>query len=465
MSLNKRPEIDRFSLNDDSAKRAFTDHFNQTAGFIAREQTPDKGSDYLVELITSESYASNQYFAIQLKSIERPVFIENGTMISYAFKTSRLGYLTSNVPVYSLLIFYDISSKILYYDFSDKIYARLRNERENDSWEDNDTVNVKIPVLNILDCETVKDIHQEFTKRYKQAKIMQQSHGHHYGLPVLKTNFDGEYDLHNLEHVKAILKRLGISSTAMHNMTLMYELLAKVPVREIEEDKDLLLISCIAYAEVGKLSESMLYINKLERKFQISDDQQSMITFVKLKNQLNMGLLDAGSFVDQARKLEPDVEGIENKVTLRLNLVFFDLLNLKRSTVMPLSLASELKQLNADIEKFEDSISKYKFKVWNAEALSLYINHQRHQAFKEIEVKEALGVEIKMSERLQKVDYIMQLHRLFLVSVNEVLTYAKTKSDTVLQSVAIDAIVKYYLDRSLQLIEQGQPPEKGDQVY
>ena len=40
MSLNQRPEIDRFSLNDDSAKRAFTDHFNQTAGFIAREQTP-----------------------------------------------------------------------------------------------------------------------------------------------------------------------------------------------------------------------------------------------------------------------------------------------------------------------------------------------------------------------------------------------------------------------------------------
>lgn len=459
MTLYDRPQIDQFALNDDTANLAFRSFFSFNAGFIPREQVPDKGGDYQVELISAKQSATNHHFTIQLKSVEKPVFVDNGTDISYSFKTSRLGYLLSNVPVYGLLIICDLKTSNLYYEFSDKIYTRLGKERKDTAWENQESVNVKIPTANLISPETVLMIHQEFTHRYKQAKVMQQSHGSNYGLPVLETPLNGEYDLHNPEHIKLILKRISISTGMLHDMTLVYELLIRIPVHDIEQDKHLLMISSIAYAEVGKLSESMFFINKLERKFDLSSDQKSTVDFVKLKNQLNLHIIDVESFAQQARLLQPGVEGVENNIILRLNIVFFDLLNLQSHVFMPPQLAVELEQLSSEIKALDDGIEKYKFKIWNAEALGLYINHIRHQNFKEFEIKAAFNVKVDEKDRMGKFKQLFELHLLFLREMNEVLEFGKVKNDQGLCASAVEAIIKYTLDWELQLITQHQPTD------
>ncbi len=46
MALNDLPQIDDSSENDNLAKSYFTSLLNQKAGYISREQTPDKGTFY-----------------------------------------------------------------------------------------------------------------------------------------------------------------------------------------------------------------------------------------------------------------------------------------------------------------------------------------------------------------------------------------------------------------------------------
>jgi len=93
MAFDDLPEIDQSSKNSDLSERRFTDLLNPHTGFICRTDVPDKGCDFDVELIVEKSGASNWRFPTQLKSSEEMTIIEDGGVISYPFKTSRLGYL------------------------------------------------------------------------------------------------------------------------------------------------------------------------------------------------------------------------------------------------------------------------------------------------------------------------------------------------------------------------------------
>ncbi|WP_316844982.1 DUF4365 domain-containing protein [Pedobacter psychrodurus] len=130
MAYDDLPQVDPPSEHDDEAKNRFTAVFSQKSGFIPREQSPDKGNDYLVELIEERS-AKNNHFCVQLKSVESPSIIKEGTIISFQWLTSRLGYVMRNVPIYGILVIYDVSSEKLYYEYIDKIYEKLL-ERETD---------------------------------------------------------------------------------------------------------------------------------------------------------------------------------------------------------------------------------------------------------------------------------------------------------------------------------------------
>lgn len=110
MGMNDLPQIDDSSENDDEAKSYLSLLFSQKAGFITREQIPDKGCDYLVEII-EEKLATNRSFGVQLKSIQHPSVIEDGQTISYTWKTARLNYLKQTAPIYGLLVLYDVSVK------------------------------------------------------------------------------------------------------------------------------------------------------------------------------------------------------------------------------------------------------------------------------------------------------------------------------------------------------------------
>lgn len=87
MSFNNLPKVDRSAEKESLSKNALREHFQEETGFIAREDHPDKGCDFLVEII-SDGNATNWRFLVQLKSSDNVTFIKGDKFISYPFELS-----------------------------------------------------------------------------------------------------------------------------------------------------------------------------------------------------------------------------------------------------------------------------------------------------------------------------------------------------------------------------------------
>ena len=68
MSLYDSPLIDNSAKHSETSERRLKDVLNSESGFICRSEIPDKGCDFLVELILNDKNSSAWRFPIQLKS-------------------------------------------------------------------------------------------------------------------------------------------------------------------------------------------------------------------------------------------------------------------------------------------------------------------------------------------------------------------------------------------------------------
>jgi hypothetical protein len=71
------PQIDVSSINSNLSAVRLYSYLNQANGFIAREDVPDKGGDFYVELILQNKDVFNWRFALQLKSVQNLKTVDN----------------------------------------------------------------------------------------------------------------------------------------------------------------------------------------------------------------------------------------------------------------------------------------------------------------------------------------------------------------------------------------------------
>lgn len=150
----------RFSkLRDSSLKKN---------GFLSRTESPDYGVDLDIELIDHNSGATSKKFGVQIKSMTevKTATYSSETFVSLPFKTSRLRYLAEREPTYGLILVYSEKEQETYFDYVEEIINRLNEIKADDSWKNQDSVNILIP-FQILSNETSKEIHNKFTLRFK----------------------------------------------------------------------------------------------------------------------------------------------------------------------------------------------------------------------------------------------------------------------------------------------------------
>lgn len=452
MAFNDLPQIDNASRNDDEAKTAFARLFAQKAGFIPREQNPDKGCDFLVELITDLTGATNWNFSVQLKSIENTEPIKKGEFISYPFATSRLGYLMRNQPIYGILVLYDVSSETAYYEYADELYGRLMKERENEEWKNNEKVNVHIPATKVLDANSLKTIHQTFYNRFTNLARMNTDHGSTYNLPVHSASKSDKFDFDKVEDVIKILKRWGISSVVLGDMAVISGLLAKVPNNDIVADKDLLLLAALSYSETGKIAESAYYTDRLHKRFALSPGEQIMIDYIALKNQLSLGSKGPKEFIEEAKAMLTRNPGLQNEITLRLNILYYELSSIRGFEPMPELLVEEISSLAEIIEKLEESTSKYYNKIWNLENLALLLGHLIGEGYNEMSVREAFSMPLSREEVLLRTRRLIGLQSMFNREMIKIDGYAEKHQDFLLQAYAIHVLIRYQLGQMIKSV-------------
>jgi len=148
MAFSNSPIVDTSAKASEESILFIRSILSTKNGFICREESPDYGCDLELEVITNGQNASGKKIPVQVKSWKRCKIIKLNTenYISKPFNTSRLAYLCQRPPAYGLILIYDEPNTKCYFDFVEDIMARLDNSHLDDSWRDQESVSIHIPV-------------------------------------------------------------------------------------------------------------------------------------------------------------------------------------------------------------------------------------------------------------------------------------------------------------------------------
>ncbi len=456
MSLFSKPQIDTSAINSSNSENSLLQLLSESNGFISRKEIPDKGCDFMCELIEGSS-VTGQKFPIQLKSIESVNFVENGAYISYPLLTSRLGYMLSHLPTTGIIVFYDVEKEKLYYDFSDAVYDRLMLERGTDDWTHNESVNIRIPVLNTFDQTSVKQFHSKILGRFKQASKMQIANGKKYNLPSINLSQQFQFDFNNIDHLKLLLKQFGLAFLGSYDLNIIYKTISKLTVNDINSDKEILILAAISYCEVGRYTESDIFVRRLRVQDDLSDSQKAMIDYVDSKNQLLLGLIDNKIFQSKLQALKEKTVG-EN-VIIDINILRYKLIDLKSGEVEN-QLKIELNNIFKSItESRAPETMKQLYNIWNSENEAIIITHNLSYELGLYKVKVAVGSDLSLNEKKSLIEGYLKDEHIFLNRINEIYKKAYQDKNIFVQASALSANVTYFLHKLIIYIAQDTPLE------
>ncbi|MDB4905091.1 MAG: hypothetical protein JWQ63_4372 [Mucilaginibacter sp.] len=454
MAFRDFPKIDKASVNSDKSDTAVLGILSQANGFICRRDVPDKGCDLDAELIIAGTNASNWRFGIQLKSVEQLTLVADGTMISYAFETSRLGYLLNRPIGSGMVVIYDVQNGQLYYDYAEKIYMRLIRERQSDDWLDNDSVNIHFPIINSLNDATAKHIHEKFTDNFKKASLILASQGPRYDYPAIPLQ-ETQFDLNNPENVTKLLLEFGFSLMRTHDINLLYGLIITIPSATIDQHPELMVMAAVVYGEVGKRYDSEHYIHKLTRRGKIPNEHRQLIGFTHLKNQLALNQMDIPEFIQAAKLLRKDALTLQNEVLLDLNIIFYELLVPKFYHLLPEGIHERIKETFEKIQQLKtDDQGKRLLEVWNAENLASLIGYYRLKQLNQLAIQRAMGMKNKSSELVRESNMLADLQQELYTGLERLYNIGKDTEDKLLQAYSVVVRSRYVLTQELDLISQ-----------
>lgn len=440
-------------MNEDRSKNRLLSYFSKDAGFIAHEQTQDFGVDYKVELIAKG--ATNWSFDIQLKSVEKPKVILDGQYLSFSIKSSTLNYLLRNEPIYGLLVIYDLGSNSLFFDYIDALYRRLLEEREDRSWEDNDRLSVRIPTGNVIDTFAVADIYNKFLLRFKNRGEMNSDHGANYGLPSVGgiSQIKG-VRLGSIEDAVTELRTKGAILLAQRDLRRVYELLETLPRNQIVSNREVLLVAAMAYSGVGKLADSMYYIERLSKKYTLSESEQRSVTLTSLKNKLGSGEIDRETFIARVKLLLNGANTSE-ELSIRLNILYFELGKIQGFERMSVKVVAEFEELEQMISEVQDIKQRNYFKANNLDNLAVIVTHERMEDMNRKAVFDQLGMEMEESQRQHYLEKGSTLHHWLNEGYAEVSRYAFKNNEFVLLAMIVVSKLKFWLNFQMDVLVFG----------
>jgi hypothetical protein len=455
MAFHDRPLIDPPSVNSELSENAVKRVLNQLTGFVCRPDIPDKGCDFDVELILIGQNASNRRFGIQIKSVEILPLLADGKTISYAFSTSRLGYLLNRLVGIGLLVIYDVANDQLYYEYADRLYWNLMDEKGSDEWQKQDSVNIHIPISNKLDKEAALNIHQTFVQRFEKASFILASQGSRYDLPVIKTTTDERIDIRNPDQVKEFLLKHGLGLMRSYDMDLAYALISQLPAGEIENHIELMIMASVVYGEVGKRYESENYIRKLQKRKAIIPEYDYLIGYSHLKNRLALDQITIAEFIDEAKGIRHKVHGLQNEILLDLNIIFYELLAIKFYHGIPEDMHDRIKKTFERIQILEtDEANRHLLEVCNSENLSAFIGYYRLKQLNDVAIQRAVKVPNRSQELVQESKMIIALQEELNQGLERLFEIGKETGDKLLQGYTILVRSRYIVTQEIDLISQ-----------
>ena len=317
MAFNNNPIVDENSERSEESVSLTKQVFSRKSKFITREEFPDYGVDLDIELMNESSEATARKFAVQIKSTKSAKFvtIDDTKYLSLPFKTSRLGYLARRIPVSGLIVVYDEFHSKLYYDYAETIISRINGERNSDNWKNQESVNIHIPLENLLDGDSVNSIHNKLTHKFKNFELLFLEYSNiESNAESFPKSKDEKISLKDLEDYGYIL----INQQDFHILKTIF---SNFSFTEIVSYPKLCLYATITYCETGYAIQSLSYLYQCKRNFEkYTNYELELIKIIEPKIKLLVGDLSIEEYAKIIELSLGDMSLELNKVNIKINL-------------------------------------------------------------------------------------------------------------------------------------------------
>jgi len=263
--------------------------------FVARVPEPDYGVDFLAEVVTDDSEATNWHLAIQLRSQDPAQFVEQGAYVSVGFKTRALNYLFRGVGL-SIIVAYDVPRDRLYWQWTHEAIVAL--DAGNREWRDQETVSVRVPTQNALTVEAADVIRREVLEYHQRALASTEAL-----LAPVESRAAAER-LASERDVVAAIRDGGVAlvSAGLHSEVLSG--LRGVPEADWIRDHVVVLAVAHAYERCGSPLQALYYANRIPSDVpQFDDDHWALVSCIRSSARLALGQIEAEDHWEELREV------------------------------------------------------------------------------------------------------------------------------------------------------------------
>lgn len=434
MSFIENPKIDLSSERCEESVNKTRSLFTRKEGFILREENPDCGVDFDVELIENRE-ATRRKFAIQIKSSKefKEKIIGEKSYLSLDFYTSRLGYLSRNTPGLGLVVIYDESRNLLFYEYIEEIIERINETKGNSDWLVQEKVRIFIPINNVLDRGKIENIYKKFQQTFKNYELLLQIHAKDFNVPLVKESYYNEI---KIENVITTLENIGLYLINDLKFSELYNAINKIPYHQICQNPKLSFLAAIVYSKIGKPIDSNMFLQYVELQKSVNgEDYEDIIAFTKFTNDFTLGKRDINKFISELSLIENRSKSQINKFTFRINISLLKLMSVIGDKEIDETLLHESKEILHDIEKAQLDIDTKHFLIifqlenYHTCALKIF-----SQIVVQQKLKETLGVEISYKEKLLKAQFLSDLLSFPIRYLKNALLYAEQNKNDLLRA-------------------------------
>lgn len=463
MGFENDPSVDESAKRSEESVNAVRGWFTRKRGFILREENPDYGVDFDVELMSDESGASSKKFAIQIKSTAnaKKVTYEGTKFLALPFKTSRLGYLCRRPPAYGIIVLYDEKTGNCHYDYVEEIIARLDTPNLREGWRDQETVTILLPP-EPLTIDAVVQIHKKITARHLNGLRLLSEYGNRFSIPVLESERQKDkplFDINNPDEVAQTLEKHGGWLFNSQRFGYVLQLLDKVSRERLENSPNLIFIAAITYTQSGNIIDAEYYIRKAKRLGNLlTEEQRNNIEFSQVKLEFLKGNADRGAILVKLQELADNTSHKENGLVIKINIILFELISGITEDKFDKDFLLKIIGLFRNIE--ESGLSREKIhllSVYHSESLQNYAMQINMDKYFDFKLKEKLGREISFEQRLESAKMIISLTNTVATILREAYFFAVENNETLLKATAAHQLAKNFFTQrsSFYMMESG----------
>ncbi|NII26114.1 DUF4365 domain-containing protein [Pseudoflavitalea sp. X16] len=454
MSFYDRPLIDTAAENSERSVNALRQHFQAANGFIAREDIPDKGCDFMMEIIAKKQ-STNWRFPVQLKSIENPVTIQEGRYISYPFELSRLKYLLDYKPVVGLIVFYAVREDKFYFEYAEKIYYRLKDLHPDDAWQQQDKANIHIPIENELTTHARQRIHGRMMEIFARHHQMYQEQASGYSLPSIEPVQSAVNSKDLPERAAYTLRHQGMQLFQERKISFLDKLLSQVPNQVVVNNPEIAVIAAMTYCEMGKYIDAEYFLSKSLHKKDLPPFYIQSAAWTKIKNDYLLNKTDRQTYIERTKEFRNTLDPNDraNQILFDIKIITERLQGQSFTASIPPDIDKTILDLHADINKLNtDEGHKHNLKIMNAENFGLFMHRLTDHHLQKIQWLESKGHPNTTYFKQKSIEKITSFGKKFGNIINELVTTAQQMKDQYMEAQAITVLTRYTLGSEFAIL-------------